>query len=40
VRRLVAEVGKEGGYVLAPAHCIPGDARPENILALIDAANE
>ncbi|NPV47060.1 MAG: uroporphyrinogen decarboxylase [Armatimonadetes bacterium] len=40
VRRLIAEVGKSGGYILAPAHAIPGDARPENIMALIEAANE
>jgi uroporphyrinogen decarboxylase len=40
VRRMKAEVGHAGGYILAPAHAIPGDARPENILALIEAANE
>ncbi|NLF18101.1 MAG: uroporphyrinogen decarboxylase [Lentisphaerae bacterium] len=40
VRRMVAEVGRDGGYILAPAHDIPGDARPENIMALIEAANE
>jgi uroporphyrinogen decarboxylase len=40
VRRMKAEVGRAGGYILAPAHAIPGDARPENILALIEAANE
>lgn len=40
VRRLIAGVGKCGGYILAPAHGIPGDARPENIMALIEAANE
>jgi uroporphyrinogen decarboxylase len=40
VRRMIAEVGKDGGYILAPAHGIPGDAKPENIIALIEAANE
>jgi uroporphyrinogen-III decarboxylase len=35
-----AEIGRGGGYILAPAHAIPGDARPENILALIEVANE
>ncbi len=40
VRRLKEEVGRQGGYILAPAHAIPGDAKPENIMALIDAANE
>jgi uroporphyrinogen decarboxylase len=40
VRRLIREVGRQGGYILAPAHAIPGDARPENVLALIEAAND
>jgi uroporphyrinogen decarboxylase len=40
VKRLIAEVGRGGGYILAPAHSIPGDARPENIMALIEAAND
>lgn len=35
-RRLMREIGKGGGYILAPAHGIPGDAKPENILALIE----
>ncbi|MBC7289202.1 MAG: uroporphyrinogen-III decarboxylase-like protein, partial [Armatimonadetes bacterium] len=39
VRRLIEEVGRGGGYVLAPAHAIPGDAKPENILAMIEEAN-
>jgi uroporphyrinogen decarboxylase len=39
VRRMQAEVGRQGGYILAPAHGIPGDAKPENILAMIEAAN-
>ena len=36
VRRLIAEVGKNGGYIAAPAHAIPGDAKPENIAAMIE----
>lgn len=40
VRRLVREIGRDGGYILAPAHDIPAGARPENIMALIEAANE
>jgi uroporphyrinogen decarboxylase len=40
VKRLMAEVGRDGGYILAPAHSIPGDARPENIMAMIEAVNE
>ena len=35
VRRAMAELGEEGGYVLAPAHDIPGDAPAENIAAMI-----
>lgn len=35
VRRLIREVGKDGGYFAAPAHAIPADARPENIAAMI-----
>jgi uroporphyrinogen decarboxylase len=36
VRRLIEVVGKGGGYIAAPAHAIPGDARPENIAAMIE----
>jgi uroporphyrinogen decarboxylase len=36
VRRLLAEIGAGGGYIAAPAHAIPGDARPENIAAMIE----
>jgi len=36
VRRLLDVVGKNGGYIAAPAHDIPGDARPENIAAMIE----
>ncbi|MCC6442416.1 MAG: uroporphyrinogen decarboxylase [Armatimonadetes bacterium] len=39
-RRMMAEIGVGGGYILAPAHAIPGDARPENIMALIETVNE
>jgi len=39
-RRMMAEVGRNGGFILAPAHAIPGDARPENIMALIETVNE
>lgn len=39
VRRLMAEVGRDGGYILAPAHAIPGDAKPENVLAMIETIN-
>jgi uroporphyrinogen decarboxylase len=36
VRRLLEEVGREGGYIAAPAHGIPDGARPENVVAMID----
>lgn len=36
VRRLLDQVGKGGGYIAAPAHAVPADARPENIAAMID----
>jgi uroporphyrinogen decarboxylase len=36
VRRLLAVVGKNGGYIAAPSHGIPGDAKPENIAAMIE----
>ncbi|HOF89227.1 MAG TPA: uroporphyrinogen decarboxylase family protein, partial [Armatimonadota bacterium] len=36
VRSLLATVGRDGGYIAAPAHSIPGDARPENVLAMMD----
>ena len=39
-KRMMREVGKSGGYIIAPAHGIPGDAKPENILALIETVNE
>jgi uroporphyrinogen decarboxylase len=39
-RRLMAEVGQGGGYILSPAHAIPGDAKPENMVALIEAVHE
>ena len=39
-KRLMSEVGKSGGYLIAPAHAIPGDAPAENMQALIEAVNE
>ncbi|MBU0608671.1 MAG: uroporphyrinogen decarboxylase family protein [Armatimonadetes bacterium] len=39
-RRLMRQVGRDGGYVISPAHQIPGDARPENVMALIETVNE
>ncbi|MCX6993596.1 MAG: hypothetical protein NT011_10710 [Kiritimatiellaeota bacterium] len=36
VRELLKVVGESGGYIAAPAHAIPGDAKPENIAAMLD----
>lgn len=35
VRRLLDLVGENGGYIAAPAHAIPADARPENVDAML-----
>ncbi|MHA1311799.1 MAG: uroporphyrinogen decarboxylase family protein [Candidatus Helarchaeota archaeon] len=35
VRNLIETVGKEPGYILGPALGIPGEAKPENVKALI-----
>ena len=37
VERLIETVGENGGYIAAPAHAIPGDAKPENLAAMIEA---
>lgn len=39
VRRLLDQVGKNGGYIAAPAHSIPGDAKPENVAAMLEVLN-
>ncbi len=36
VKRLLAVVGKNGGYFAAPAHATPADAKAENIAAMLD----
>ena len=36
VRRLIDTIGRDGGYIAAPAHDVPRDARPENVAALLD----
>lgn len=38
-KRLVDVVGRDGGLIAAPAHAIPGDAKPENIIAMLDVLN-
>ncbi len=40
VRWLLDTIGKDGGYIAAPAHAIPGDARPENIAAMLEVLHE
>jgi uroporphyrinogen decarboxylase len=36
VRRMIATIGSNGGYVVAPTHAIPRDVPPENIVALLE----
>ena len=36
-RRLL-ELGREGGYIFAPAHDVEGDVPLENMLAFIESA--
>ena len=36
-RRIMNIMGKNGGYILAPTHSVPGDVPPENIVAMLDA---
>lgn len=36
VRLLIERIGCQGGYIAAPAHSIPADAKPENIAAMIE----
>lgn len=40
VRRLIQILGKDGGYIVCPAHAIQPDTPVENILAVYKAANE
>lgn len=36
VHRLIEIVGRDGGLFASPSHSIPGDARPENVAAMIE----
>jgi uroporphyrinogen decarboxylase len=40
VRRLVHVVGQDGGLIASPAHAIPGDADPANIVAMLEVLRE
>jgi uroporphyrinogen decarboxylase len=32
---MLLDLGREGGYIFAPAHDVEGDVPPENMLAFI-----
>ena len=36
VKRLLDTIGRDGGYIAAPAHDVPKDAKPENVAAMIE----
>ena len=38
--RLIRTLGKNGGYILAPAHAVQVDTPVENILAMVQAVRE
>jgi uroporphyrinogen decarboxylase len=40
VRRMIEEVGRDGGYVLGAAHSIMADIPVENLVALVEAVRE
>ena len=40
VRRLITEIGADGGFIIAPAHAVMADAPIENMIALIEAIQE
>jgi len=40
VKHLMAEIGRGGGYIVAPSHEMPGDIPIENLVAFIDAVRE
>ncbi len=40
VQRRIADLGNQGGYILAPCHNIGADIPPENVVALFDAVKE
>ncbi len=39
-RRLMDEVGRGGGYIIAPSHAMPGDIPTENMVAFIETVRE
>lgn len=36
MHRIMDILGKDGGYIVAPTHAMPGDIPPENVLAFLD----
>ncbi len=40
VARLCDVLGYDGGYVIAPAHCVQPDVPPENIIAFVETVRE
>jgi uroporphyrinogen decarboxylase len=40
VRRLINEMGADGGYILGPSHAVMADAPTENIVALIETVQD
>ncbi len=40
VAELLERLGREGGYIAAPAHAVPGDAPAENLHAMIEVLKE
>jgi uroporphyrinogen decarboxylase len=40
VKRLIATLGRDGGYILGPSHTIQAGTPPENIYAMFEAARE
>ena len=39
-RRLMDEIGRGGGFIIAPSHHMPGDIPAENMVAFIEAVRE
>ena len=40
VRRLMDEVGRDGGFIISPSHNMPSDIPTENMVALIETVRE
>ncbi|PIV52224.1 MAG: hypothetical protein COY53_10070 [Elusimicrobia bacterium CG_4_10_14_0_8_um_filter_37_32] len=36
IKRLLKEIGKNGGYIFAPAHSVPKDVPLENLIVLVE----